>query len=196
MSATNRGAKRAEADFYPTPAWCVHRLLEAVSFPGGQWLEPAAGDGAIIKAVSQKRRDVHWDACDIRPEAKPLLEALEPTSLTIGDARGLMVRTRRAVCITNPPYSLAQDFIELGLRTAYRVALLLRLNYLGSAERSEFLRANTPSIYVLPNRPSFTGGKTDACEYAWFVWYNGMAHPDEHPTVQILDLTPKKERCP
>ena len=29
MSSTNRGGQRSEADFYPTPAWLVDRLLEA-----------------------------------------------------------------------------------------------------------------------------------------------------------------------
>ena len=48
MSATNRGAVRNEHDFYPTPAWCVHRLLEAVPLPAGRWLEPCVGDGAKI----------------------------------------------------------------------------------------------------------------------------------------------------
>ena len=28
-------------DYYPTPAWCVRRLLEAVDLPGGRWLGAA-----------------------------------------------------------------------------------------------------------------------------------------------------------
>ncbi len=35
------------------------------------------------------------------------------------------------------------------------VAFLLRLNFLGADERSDFWREYPPDIYVLPNRPSF-----------------------------------------
>jgi hypothetical protein len=44
MSSTNRGAAREPADNYPTPSWCVRRLLEAVELPPGRWLEPACGE--------------------------------------------------------------------------------------------------------------------------------------------------------
>jgi hypothetical protein len=52
VSATKRGSGvRTPDDAYETPAWCVQRLLEKLQLPGGNWLEPGAGDGAIIKAV-------------------------------------------------------------------------------------------------------------------------------------------------
>lgn len=51
------------------------------------------------------------------------------------------------------------------------VCMLLRVNFLGSQKRAAWMRANTPSVYVLPKRPSFkSDGKTDATEYAWFLW--------------------------
>jgi len=80
MSATGRGRERDEHDFYETPAWCVHRLLEAVpQLPGGAWLEPCAGKGAIIRAVNEVRKDpIHWTAVEIDPSHRDDLCPLSP----------------------------------------------------------------------------------------------------------------------
>ena len=56
MSSINRATRPGWKDFYPTPAWCVGCLLEAVELPGGTWLEPAAGRGAIVEAVGARRQ--------------------------------------------------------------------------------------------------------------------------------------------
>jgi hypothetical protein len=191
VSSTNRGGERSPADFYATPEWCVRRLLEEVPLPGGRWLEPAAGDGAIIRATS--RDDVVWTAWEIREtEATSLQKSVSGSDVHIGDfveaARTGELRERRFdVAITNPPFRLAQEFIDGCLSCADTVVMLLRLNYLASKGRWQFMRGNTPDVYVLPNRPSFTGGKTDSIEYAWFVW------PRERRTegkVRVLGLRP------
>ena len=182
MSSTNRGAKRNESDFYATPAWCVQNLLKAVNLPGGQWLEPAAGDGAIIRAVN--RPDVKWDAWEIRSEEKTFLAPL--ADVHIGDFTQALLPTsyRYAVAITNPPFSLAQEFIEKAMYCADHVVMLLRLNYLASKKRYDFMSKNTPDVYVLPTRPSFTNGGTDSIEYAWFVWKSGQRNEG---IIKILD---------
>lgn len=174
MPSTSRASTRVPADFYPTPAWCVRRLVEAVEFPAGEWLEPAAGDGAIIRTIS--RVDVSWTAWELRESERCALTSLVPEDrVHIGDflvahaARRLEER-RYAVAITNPPYRHAQRFLEGCLVHAETVAMLLRLNYLASRARYRFMRDNVPDVYVLPSRPSFVNGRTDATEYAWFVW--------------------------
>jgi hypothetical protein len=174
VSATNRGGRRSPADFYSTPEWCVRRLLEVVPLPGGAWLEPAAGDGAIVRAVG--RTDITWDLWELRSSERPALRRSAPgAEITIGDflekARAAQLgRKRYAVAITNPPFRLAQAFIDACLGCADTVVMLLRLNYLASKARWEFMSTHTPDVYVLPNRPSFTGGGTDSIEYSWFVW--------------------------
>ena len=55
----------------------MHRLLEKLALPGGNWFEPGAGEGNLIKAVN--RNDINWTALELREECKPFLEALEPT---------------------------------------------------------------------------------------------------------------------
>jgi hypothetical protein len=75
--------------------------------------------------------------------------------------------------VTNPPYSLSEPFIEKCQLFADNVVVLLRVNWLGSAERTSFFYKNMPDVYVLPNRPSFktsTKASSDPTEYAWFHW--------------------------
>lgn len=61
MSSTARGAVRKREDYYPTPGWCVRRLLEATTtkLDGKRWLEPGAGMGHIIRAAQPLRPRVH-----------------------------------------------------------------------------------------------------------------------------------------
>lgn len=215
MSAKNRKKKSVKGDLYLTPEWCVHRLLEAQDFgllnsqttnpwPGRPKLvlEPACGEGHIIRAVNswleeKGRFRPTWMALDVRRDAeKRTTDALDIVPFMDDVPRDFMVfepqrRPRYQpeetvdIIITNPPYSLALDFAMAATSMAPQVALLLRLNWLATAFRNDWLRSNTPSIYVLPNRPSFCDGRTDATEYAWMVWDGG------EPTVNILRRTPR-----
>lgn len=199
MSATGRGAKRRDADYYPTPAWCVHRFLEAWWTPAFmlsrpmRWVEPCAGDGAIIRAVNdpdpldngwrgvrgvlRTEPRIEWDARELRPEAQPFLAPLVATDrLVIGDALSSPAPAEPwDVMLTNPPFCLAMEFVRWGLEHARVVAVLERLNFLGSEERSKWMREHAPDVYVLPNRPVFGRNAkgelgTDSIEYAWFVF--------------------------
>jgi hypothetical protein len=121
--------------------------------------------------------------------------------------------------ITNPPFALAMEFVEEALsitRFGGMVAMLLRLPWLASQKRAPWLRRHTPSVYVLPKRPSFyegapptpqptlfgddaaedaKGSGTDATDYAWMVWSkvdeNGV---ERVPTVKILEIEPLVDR--
>ena len=185
MSATNRGAQRVAEDAYPTPVWAVRALLAGCHLPGGTWLEPAAGDGAIVRMVNACRRDVTWYACDVREECWPAIEPLVDDG-AIGDFLQLDWSDwpAPAVIITNPPYSLAEAFVRKALEVPGAVVvMLLRLNWLAGQKRAAWLRANTPSVYVLPRRPAFVNGRTDATDYGWLVW--GL---HEVPQVHVLRL--------
>lgn len=202
MSSTNRGGKRSAADNYPTPAYCVHRLLEdpfaREHLPSGRWLEPGAGDGAIIRAASQIRSDIEWTALEIREECRPVLtDVVGPRgTVTIEDFLApsfvSTVETPYRVVCGNPPFSLAQEFIERGMEVAEVVVLLLRTNYLSSARRCEFMRTYAPDTYNLPNRPSFRGQGTDSIEYAWFLWPKDRKR--QTGLLRVLGSTPITER--
>jgi hypothetical protein len=187
MSRTTLARNEKRVDYYPTPAWCVHRLLEACELPGGHWLEPAVGDGAIVRAVNAVRSDVTWTTVDVRPEVEPDV---------VGDFWALsgVLDTKPdtfAVAITNPPFSQAMEFVTEAMRHARVVAMLLRLGWLSSAERAPFLRRFTPDVYVLPDRPSFDGQGSDSADYAWMVWgqlVNGR------PKIDVLAPTSLDKR--
>ena len=152
MSATNRGAVRRERDYYPTPSECTWALMKEIIIPIGSVLcEPCAGDGAIPDASNWPE----WVYAEIE-------EDIDYLNTDFNFVDGI---------ITNPPFSLAQEFLEKSLREADFVAYLLRLNFLGSQKRKLWWQDKTPThLYVLSKRPSFTGNGTDATEYAWFVW--------------------------
>lgn len=203
MSATGRGKKRRDHDAYYTPNWCVDRLMEDPDLPfdlSGLWLEPCAGGGDIAKAI--KTRGI-WDPIlisgDIRGECSAQLKRCSDDVYT-GDFRSFDYsallekhnRDRFDVLITNPPFSLAEDFMAKGMKIAHYTCLFLRINFLASKSRCSFLRMFPPDVFVLPNRPSFTGNnRTDATEYAWFIW---PAHARDHGQLKILARTAKAER--
>lgn len=187
---------RVAADYYPTPAWCVHRLVEALNLPAGRWLEPAAGDGAIIRAIN--RQDVEWTATELRPEEKPgLLKLVPEERLVFGDflqagKQDPRLRRRFDVAITNPPYRQAEAFVRACQQRADVVVCLLRLGFASSQERQPFLRHHAPDIYVLPNRPCFVHGTSDHSEYAWMVWSGA---PKSVGSLRVLGLTPAHVRA-
>jgi hypothetical protein len=197
LSSTNRGHQKERNDFYPTPAWCVRRLLEQLFLPSGRWLEPGAGEGAIIKATA--RSDIKWTALELRPSCRRSLELLiKPSQVFIGDylasAKSHPLGNQHFdVVLANPPFTSAMEFVQESLRRASTVVMLLRLNFLATGKRSEFMRTHCPDVYVLPDRPSFTGKGTDSIEYGWFVWKQGDA-PRGSGHLSVLASTPAYER--
>lgn len=190
MSATGRGAERHPDDFYATPAWCIEALLRGCDLPGGLWLEPTAGDGAIVGEVLRHRADVRWHLVESRAEElscgggllSRMLRADFPVecvdAVEIRDFLTMPAPAQRFdVALGNPPFSLALEVIQHALTMASTVCMLLRINFLASQRRAAWMRAHTPSVYVLPKRPSFkSDGRTDATEYAWFLWDGKPSH--------------------
>ena len=202
MSSTGRGERLGgPEDFYQTPAWAVRRLLETWKPAGGLWLEPGAGNGAIIKAANSVRSDVEWLAVEIREAEEEGLQHVART-VVMGDfldrSLPLPDTSRVSVVLGNPPFSLAQAFIERSreLCPVAEIVMLLRLNYIGSEDRADFMRTNLPSLRILPNRASFLPvpgkvGKVDSIEYAWFGWRPDKA---DAGAFWLLESTPKEER--
>lgn len=99
------------------------------------------------------------------------------TALAMASSKSALGRCAVGV-VTNPPFGIAQRVIEKVLALCDRADVssdhfeawfLLRVGFLGTGERSEFLRRNMPSnILVLSDRPKFVsvckGAATqDAC---------------------------------
>lgn len=205
MSSTGRNDRpRSALDDYPTPRWCVHRLLEAIGdeLPGGLWSEPCAGAGNIVRAVDMVRRDVRWMTNELNESYGEVLSAIPSVlGVTHHDARELDLPATVSVAITNPPFDGSEDVLVSLLAPGSLLPILLqRLNWCGGP-RAELFRQLRPSVFPLPNRPSFrettrlnpktgklTKSSTDSIEYAWFVF-------DGRGRFQVLNDTPADVRA-
>lgn len=186
MSATGRGERGGGGtDYFPTPARAVRSLLEVCPLDGGRWMEPAAGDGAIIRAVDDWRSErgldqVNWRAVEVHPARRRELERSifrGAGQVLIEDFFGVAPDLFDVV-IANPPFNLSERFIAACRPQAPVLAFLEKLNFLGSRKRAPFWQANPADVYVLSERPF-----PDMTEYAWFVWGQCGSGPGR---IQVL----------
>jgi len=160
----------------------------------GTIIEPSAGNGAIIRACEPVIPASRWFAYEIREEESDGLNRMcnhVSGNFLKHEALDLEPRDVTAV-VGNPPYSLAWEFVQrsIALYPNAEVCFLLRLAFAASEERNEFMRRRPPDVYVLPNRPSFTGEGSDSADYAWFVW----PAVSRAARFQVLKTTPLAER--
>lgn len=214
MSSTNRGTERMALDYYATrprdiipflhafaadePTAIIQRVLDPCA--GGNvepvsWVYRAATDKKPAEIIDVPRTPMAY------PEA--LQEVFLGLDITTNDVRMdspamYHMDMRRMpqetmvpydLVITNPPFSLAMEVILASLklvRDGGFVVMLLRLNFLGSAERLPFFQANPPKrIYVHHRRLSFLpSGKQDSIEYAHMVWQRGFA--TDHSILRVI----------
>lgn len=198
MSATGRKRKDAPRtevaafEFYPTPRDTVLALIDSplLKLPGGVWIEPCAGSGRINSTVNSRRDDVRWLLCEIDERHRVTLTATcreRDALLPFGD---FVIREwpypRADVLLMNPPFSHALAFVQAAMDRARTVVMLQRTNWACPA-RASWLAKHAPDMYVLADRPSFTGdGKTDMADYSWFVWPEGE-HDRRFGRVAMLD---------
>jgi len=152
LSRQKTGQRLNKTDFYATPPWCYENLdIDWSLFSSAH--EPCRGDGRV-EFFLQEEVGIPTTYSEIM-EDKDFFEWNEQTDLIL----------------TNPPFSLAKEFIDHSIAHCNTCLMLLRINYLGSITRHPWWKENSPtSLHVLSKRPSFTGKGTDATDYAWFVW--------------------------
>lgn len=169
MSSKGRGVQGISADAYPTPPWCVTRLLEVIghSLPtDSDWLEPAFGMGHLAKAVNRwafpnTGHDPHWYGCDLQEAPRGaglMLDGWHQGDYLQAGLIGSLVQWPFSVGITNPPFTIFFEYARKLLAECHDVILLGRLNVLGSGKksgRSVWLREHAPDVYVLPDRPVY-----------------------------------------
>ena len=151
-------------DYFPTPAWATHALIDNEKFEGEIW-ECACGDGAMSRVLENT-------GCPVRSS--------DLYDRGYGDA-GVDFLTGSSVTdniVTNPPYNCAEGFVASGLHSARRkFALLLRLAFLEGANRANNIFSRTPPsrVWVFSERITFypagaVQAGTGTTAYAWFVW--------------------------
>lgn len=162
--------QRRPLDAYYTPDSLAKGLVGLLPIErGDRALEPNAGGGAFVRALNAAGAVV--TANDLNKDAKGLKQAKRSR---VGDFLTSSWQDDRPLWVVgNPPYKEAQRQILHALRESDRhVAMLLRLGFLAGKERASMVwsRGDLRHVWVLSQRPSFTGGGTDASEYGFFWW--------------------------
>ena len=185
---------RPMLDFYETPSWAIRAVIPALpSLDGKRVLDPGCGTGAILRELGAA-----FPECDITGLEKDRARfehAISTTDLPVIRGDFFTHAEKYDAIVSNPPYSHALEFVQHALTLAPVVCMLLRLPWLASQKRAEWHRENPSHVNVLPKRPSFTGdGKTDATEYAWFVWGTGREDAGRWDILRIGQTDTKKRR--
>lgn len=185
-----QGADRAalrerKDDHYQTPACATETLARQEALPSLIW-EPCAGRGAISRVLEGLGHTV------VKTDLVPYPDS-DPGILTHQDF--LMTYAAPSQCrtiVTNPPFKLADEFIDHGLRLGCRVIVLLRMMAVegvdgsrrGSGLRSRLVDQHLSHIWLgrerLPmmHREGWEGPKhsNSGAPFGWFVF-----DPHPHP---------------
>ncbi len=154
-------------DFFPTPAWATHALIDNEDFRGDIW-EPACGDGAMSRVLETTGNKV-------------ISSDLHDRGYGEADHDFLDSWRRATNIVTNPPYNAAEGFVRAGIeRSSAKFALLLRLAFLEGANRQRTIFTDAPPsrVWVFSERITFYPAGavqkgTGTTAYAWFVWDKG-----------------------
>lgn len=170
-----RSEPKRSLDDFPTPPWATRALCEALIASGHVLSvaivrEPAANRGFMVRPLSEYFLDVK--ASDIADYGCgwPLEDFLFPYQIEEVDWT-----------ITNPPFTLADRFVERALETS-RVgcAIIVRSAFLEGIGRYEQLFRSNPPALVLQfcERVAMVKSRVDpdassATAYSWVVWVKG-----------------------
>ena len=170
--------KRKPSDFYETPYSLTRHLLNHEHFDyKTNVCEPACGNGAITKILKEK-----WDSSLITEYdiEKNFLNETETYDYVI----------------TNPPFSIANQFIEKAKKVANKkFAFLLPLSYLHGKKRYDTiytdLNYGLKTVHVFTRYPMLgdtlrEDGKyrTGMMVYAWYIFENGYS---DKPSIGWID---------
>jgi len=177
FSGNNSSGKRKKSDFYETPYSLTQQFLDATQWnKAASTLEPACGDGAIVKVLF-KNNFTNITAYDV-------------------EVNFLTETNKYEQIITNPPFSLAKQFIFKSKEISEKFALLLPLSYLHGKERYDTVYSDREfpldSVYVFTRYPMLgdklrEDGKynTGMMVYAWFLWDKNSEN--QEPVIRWLD---------
>lgn len=164
---------RRANDAYYTPDALAEALVALLPIEATDTvMEPSAGGGAFVRALLPRCARVL--ACDV--------EDCEGLDLAHSAHRGdfLSCGIGGRWTVGNPPYRGFERHVDHALQLGRHVAYLLRLSVMESATRAPMWRRwPLRKVWVLAERPSFTGGGTDTGAYGFFWWDRQHTGPAE-----------------
>lgn len=171
--------ERKPADLYPTPVDGTESIVPVIQVisdylaldkPMRIW-EPACGDGRMARVLEWHGFDVFGsDFRETPGYGFGGIDFLKDQPRTTG----LVPEGSFDMIVTNPPFSLAEQFIRRALSITPNVAMLLKATYWNAASRLPFFHEHRPS-FVLPLtwRLAFLEserGKSPLMDCIWVVW--------------------------
>ena len=177
FSRNNVKGLRKKSDFYETPYSITKHLLDRETFNFSKTcLEPACGEGAIVKIL------------------KPLWGA--SLNYYDKDFNFLTEKQGYEYVITNPPFSLAFEFVLKAKEISQdKFCMLLPLSYLHGKKRYDQIYTDKEfplkKVYVFTRYPMLgdklrDDGKyrTGMMVYAWYVWEKNYK---DLPSIEWID---------
>lgn len=180
LAGGNPKNERVENDFYATDPQAVEMLMDVYKFNEGSFLEPCVGNGNISSVIEDKFPNSQVVSIDLVDRGYP--------NTIVHDFLTYETNEKYDNIITNPPYSLAKEFVEKGmdlLNDNGKMAMFLKIQFFEGEKRREMFKNYPPKyIYVFTKRmatwnngnPTDENGKrwaTTMC-HAWFVWEKGF----------------------
>lgn len=171
LGATNHSKhKREENDYYATDPIAGELLLMVEPDLNNIW-ECACGAGHLARVFSK---------------AGKLLRATDLMDRGYGTIEDFLLNTEPyhdGDIVTNPPYKLAQAFVEHALSkvdNGRKVCMFLKVLFLESKSRKKLFTEYPPKfIYISSSRINcakngdFKTYNSSAIAYAWYVWVKG-----------------------
>lgn len=167
-------------DDFPTPPWATRALCEWLRFnwadeptdwPSFSCREPAANRGHMVKPLAEYFGQVIASDVHDYGAGFPVQDYLFP-----GDEPEV------DWTITNPPFRLAEQFIERASKLSrHGFAMIVRTAFLeGVGRHGSLFSVNPPSFVlqfterVVMHKGTLSAKGSTATAYCWLVWIDGM----------------------
>jgi len=180
-ASNHSSSERQEHDYYATDPEALPPLLDYLvdngllrTVVGKKVWECACGEGHLSKKMEEKGMIVKSSDLILRGYGQSGVDFLKTTHADCGDN----------MIITNPPYKIAQEFVEHSLKitnTGTLTCMLLKLTFLEGQKRKKLFDKYPPlKVLVFSARQKcaingdFENIGSSAICYAWFVWMKGF----------------------
>lgn len=177
LGASNHTDKeRQEDDFYATDPIAIDVLCSVEKFEGKIW-ENSAGSGCL----SERLKELGYEVISTDLVDRGYKDCESGVNFLLEST------TKAENIVMNPPYKLAQEFIEHSLELVPeggKVCAFLKVQFLeGKARKQLFEKYPPRTVYVSSSRilcaknGDFEGMRASggsAVAYCWFVWVKGF----------------------
>lgn len=189
LAGGNPKNKRVEYDYYATNPKALTMLLNKYDIYGQDILEPCVG-----RHIAETLKNFYTNKRNIT--CMDIVDRSYPNTI-IQDFLELDTDKKYDAIVTNPPYSLAKEFVEKSmelLKPDGQVAMFMKIQFLEGKKRKELFEKYPPKyIYVFRNRmATWNNGQefdengkhwaTTMC-HCWFIWEK---HSTTEPIIRWL----------